>query len=151
MRNNKKGFTLVELLVVIAILAILASVAVVGYTAFIEKAEKSNAQTELHQIETSVEANLMVNEATVIGQTKEETPKDVYVGVIVVNNTAKVTSYILGGDDGKTPVEITEATAIKLTGDFEGLLDGEGATLTINGATLSYNEGWNAAETVTFD
>ena len=37
MRNNtKKGFTLVELLVVIAILAILATVSVVGYTAYIE-------------------------------------------------------------------------------------------------------------------
>ena len=37
MRNNpKKGFTLVELLVVIAILAILSTVAVVGYTSYIE-------------------------------------------------------------------------------------------------------------------
>ena len=37
MRNNKmKGFTLVELLVVIAILAILATVSVVGYTSYIE-------------------------------------------------------------------------------------------------------------------
>ena len=34
--NTKKGFTLVELLVVIAILAILATVSVVGYTSFIE-------------------------------------------------------------------------------------------------------------------
>lgn len=39
MKNNKKkGFTLVELLVVIAILAILATVSVVGYTSFIERA-----------------------------------------------------------------------------------------------------------------
>lgn len=39
MKNNKKrGFTLVELLVVIAILAILATVSVVGYTSFIESA-----------------------------------------------------------------------------------------------------------------
>ena len=48
MKNaKKKGFTLVELLVVIAILAILASVSVVGYTAFIDKANESNARTEL--------------------------------------------------------------------------------------------------------
>lgn len=39
MRNNtKKGFTLVELLVVIAILAILATVSVVGYTSYIQGA-----------------------------------------------------------------------------------------------------------------
>ena len=44
MKNmKKKGFTLVELLVVIAIIAILAAVSVVGYTAFINKANQSNA------------------------------------------------------------------------------------------------------------
>lgn len=50
MKRTKKGFTLVELLVVIAILAILASVSVVGYTAFIDKAEESNANTLLAQV-----------------------------------------------------------------------------------------------------
>ena len=48
--KNKKGFTLVELLVVIAILAILATVSIVGYTGFIKKAKESNATVELTQI-----------------------------------------------------------------------------------------------------
>ena len=59
MKNTKKGFTLVELLVVIAILAILASVAVVGYTSFIKKANDSKAETELHQIVTTLNAEFM--------------------------------------------------------------------------------------------
>ena len=50
MKNTKKGFTLVELLVVIAILAILASVAVVGYTAFVDKAHDNAALQELTQL-----------------------------------------------------------------------------------------------------
>lgn len=45
-----KGFTLVELLVVIAILAILATVSVVGYTTFITDANESVAVQELTQI-----------------------------------------------------------------------------------------------------
>ena len=45
-----KGFTLVELLVVIAILAILATVSVVGYTSFINRANNSVAASELVQI-----------------------------------------------------------------------------------------------------
>ena len=45
-----KGFTLVELLVVIAILAILATVSVVGYTSYINNANKSVAVQELTQI-----------------------------------------------------------------------------------------------------
>ncbi len=50
MRKNEKGFTLVELIVVIAIVAILASVAIVGYTQFINNARKTKAQSELDQI-----------------------------------------------------------------------------------------------------
>lgn len=62
MKKNQKGFTLVELLVVIAILAILATVSIVGYTSFIERAEKSNETTEAHQIELSLESALIVND-----------------------------------------------------------------------------------------
>ena len=51
MRNNKmKGFTLVELLVVIAILAILATVSVVGYTSFIKSAYISNDENIAAQL-----------------------------------------------------------------------------------------------------
>ncbi len=51
MRNNKKrGFTLVELLVVIAILAILATVSVVGYTSFITRASVSNDENVAAQL-----------------------------------------------------------------------------------------------------
>ena len=45
-----KGFTLVELLVVIAILAILATVSVVGYTTYINNANVAAAKQELGQI-----------------------------------------------------------------------------------------------------
>ena len=56
MKNTKKGFTLVELLVVIAILAILATVAVVGYTSFTEKAQQSVDQQLVDQINTLLTA-----------------------------------------------------------------------------------------------
>lgn len=66
MRNmKKKGFTLVELLVVIAIIAILATVSVVGYTAFLNKANESNAVTELSQIRDAVNAAVLDGEESV--------------------------------------------------------------------------------------
>ena len=61
MKNTKKGFTLVELLVVIAILAILATVAVVGYTSFIEKANLSNDQAFVAQANTTLQAAAIPN------------------------------------------------------------------------------------------
>ena len=56
--NTRKGFTLVELLVVIAILAILATVSVVGYTSFIAQADKTALETDAANIEKVIEADL---------------------------------------------------------------------------------------------
>ena len=57
MKNmKKKGFTLVELLVVIAIIAILATVSIVGYTTFINKANLSNDQTTIEMINDNLTA-----------------------------------------------------------------------------------------------
>lgn len=55
-KNVKKGFTLVELLVVIAIIAILATVSVVGYLSFTKKANISNDVTMTTQMNTILQA-----------------------------------------------------------------------------------------------
>lgn len=62
-----KGFTLVELLVVIAILAILATVSVVGYTSYINNANKSVAVQELTQVKSSLMAEDILNPNFAIG------------------------------------------------------------------------------------
>ncbi len=59
MQNRKKGFTLVELLVVIAILAILATVSVVGYTSFIDRANKSVDRQTVEQLNNLVAAGAL--------------------------------------------------------------------------------------------
>ncbi len=59
--KNRKGFTLVELLVVIAIIAILATVAIIGYTSFVEKAEKSVDYQVAEQLNTALEADEAIN------------------------------------------------------------------------------------------
>ena len=56
-----KGFTLVELLVVIAILAILATVSVVGYTSYIKNANESVALQEMTQVRSSIKAEDILN------------------------------------------------------------------------------------------
>lgn len=57
-KTLKKGFTLVELIVVIAIIAILSTVSVVGYSAFIKNANQSKVNQELAQVE-----NILMAEA----------------------------------------------------------------------------------------
>ena len=53
--NNKKGFTLVELVVVIAIMAILALIIVPNLTAYTDKAEVAKIDTNLKNLHTAAE------------------------------------------------------------------------------------------------
>ena len=64
-----KGFTLVELLVVIAILAILATVSVVGYTQYIQNADAAVAKEDLVQARTAVMAADINDNSFTLGTT----------------------------------------------------------------------------------
>lgn len=58
-KTNKKGFTIVELVIVIAVIAILAAVLIPTFTNVVEKANQSAALQEAHNAMTNdlVEAN----------------------------------------------------------------------------------------------
>ena len=50
MKNNKKGFTLVELIVVLVILAILAALLIPALTGYIDKAKEKSVIAETRQV-----------------------------------------------------------------------------------------------------
>lgn len=107
MKNTKKkGFTLVELLVVIAILAILATISVVGYTAFVDSANESKAVTELTQVKTLVRSQLMVNDVTV---TKDKLTSATMDVVISMDANGLVFKYT----DGNTASDAHKTEALK--------------------------------------
>ena len=140
-----KGFTLVELLVVIAILAILATVSVVGYTSFINRAEQSNADTEAHQIETTIESYLIAGESYVVGTTEVTVEGDDPSTEDTTETSYTNTVNVVVNKDGTLSVdaadEITEnADFAELTGELtvvEGKLvyvysDEISVTITLN-------------------
>ena len=67
MKNNKKGFTLVELIVVLVILAILAALLIPALTGYIDKAKRKSIVAETRQVvmaaQTLVDEKYGSNEA----------------------------------------------------------------------------------------
>ena len=51
---NKKGFTLIELIVVIAIIAVLAAIVAVNVSGYINKSKDAAIEEEMHTIQTAV-------------------------------------------------------------------------------------------------
>lgn len=71
MKKKKKGFTLVELLVVIAILAILATVSVVGYLSFTNKAKQSADEQAVTQMNIALEAQEAIDAPENVEEAKD--------------------------------------------------------------------------------
>lgn len=126
-RRTKKGFTLVELLVVIAILAILATVSVVGYSNFTQKAKDSRAQQELTQIHTYLYA------ADINDDSFAFTADGIEFTTAPADETAAATALqtAVGADwefEGTLSVTLTEGVVTSLA----YTVDGGNATLALN-------------------
>ena len=64
-RTNKKGFTLVELVIVIAIIAILAAVLIPTFSGVVEKANKSAAEQALKNAYTQALAEALADDGAI--------------------------------------------------------------------------------------
>ncbi len=63
-KRSEKGFTLVELLIVVIILAVLSGIAVPSYMALRNRARESAAENEMRNITTAIEMYIADNETT---------------------------------------------------------------------------------------
>ena len=96
MKNNKKGFTIVELVIVIAVIAILAGVLIPTFAGIVEKANKSAA---LQEATNAYKAFLSETEDANISSTANP---DAYIKIVDDEKT-----YYFTVEEGK----IAEATS----------------------------------------
>ena len=65
--NTQKGFTLIELMIVIAIIGILAAIAIPAYTDYTTRARVSEALTTASSMKATVSENIISKGGTTIG------------------------------------------------------------------------------------
>lgn len=61
LKNRSKGFTIVELLIVIVVIAILATLVIVTFTGIQQKARDSQRQTDINALDSHLEAYFASN------------------------------------------------------------------------------------------
>lgn len=61
MKNKEKGFTMIEILIVVAIVGILAAIAVPSYQSSIKKSQRADAKAALLGFAAAMERNYMIN------------------------------------------------------------------------------------------
>ena len=137
MKNNKKGFTLVELIVVLVILAILAALLIPALTGYIDKAKRKSIVAETRQVVMA--AQTLADEA--YGKTEIGSNGSISFGDGSTNGTIdKKDVKKLAEVDG-TIGDITIGTK----GDQAGII--VLVEYTKNGKTCTYKTDWAGATT----
>ncbi len=115
--TNKKGFTIVELVIVIAVIAILAAVLIPNLSRLVTKADKSAAMQEAKAAMDNDLINAEGDLANMNDYTLDDKPAYItatYTGYAAIpsneGNTGKIDVYTLG-EDGKTFTKSTDTSA----------------------------------------
>lgn len=147
MKQTQKGFTLIELMIVIAIIGILAAVAIPQYQNYITRSQVSRVMSEAGQLRTSIE-DCILNGRLTVGVTAG-----------ACDHGATGSNLVAGGTlaDGSTPATgtgvpvipgtLTSTTTIEATFGNNAsaiLTDGTAAVLTW---TRSANGTWACTTT----
>lgn len=138
--NAQKGFTLIELMIVVAIIGILAAIAIPAYQNYIAKSQVSRAMAETGALKTAYETCL--ND----GQTAASACSMGFTGSDIISMTAPLTTTA-----GTAPTSQTNTAALTTTGTIAASFANH-ASASINAKTITWTRAasgaWSCATTV---
>lgn len=143
MTNHSKGFSLVELLVVVAIIGVLAGIGIVGYNGYITRAQQQTAVANLEIVGRKLDAdiiavkgNLSTNSSYFEGMTVEQSTICELVAIQIVRNlNTTETNPFFSGQNVTVTSSTCEATD---SGGVKGVA-AYGNYMT-SGSSLSYTQ-----------
>lgn len=143
--QTQKGFTLIELMIVVAIIGILAAIAIPQYQTYTAKSQVSRVMSEAGQLRTAIEA--CINDGRlVVGDGAGECDPGATGSNLVTGGNSQVTGTVATGT-GTPQVTAPLTTASTIVATF-----GNNAAAGIAGQTLTWTrtaEGsWSCGTTV---
>ncbi|STY90097.1 pilin [Moraxella bovis] len=104
--NAQKGFTLIELMIVIAIIGILAAIALPAYQDYISKSQVTRVVGELAAGKTAIDAALFEGKTPVLNKASDTSNEN--IGLTTSDTSTKPRSNLLA----ETGITLTEANNV---------------------------------------
>ena len=112
--NNSKGFTLIELMIVIAIIGVLAAIAIPNFISYRNKSYCNSAESDANNVAASISDYFAIPEHTTL---PTQAALSSFEGFILTNKGGQNSVAVSGTADTSINIQVTEA-ANRCTQDY---------------------------------